>query len=72
MESLGEGVYIRGRNEGLLDGRNEGIEEGQRETWIHAIKKLLLKGKVKTADEAIDLLDIPQDARAKVLAGLAH
>lgn len=54
-----------GRSAGLKEGHTAGLEEGRITTAIDAIKNIMKK-LGKSADEAMDILDIDIDKRAEI------
>ena len=58
-----------GRTEGKAEGRAEGRAEGKTEARLENIKSIMKKMNL-TAQQAMDLLDIPKQSRSSILAML--
>ena len=58
-----------GREEGIKKGREEGREEGRESTLASSIRSMMSKLKL-SAEEAMDILDIPKNERSKYMTKL--
>jgi predicted transposase YdaD len=65
MCNLSQGVYDRGKAEGIGIGRTEGLLKGKEEAQIDILKRLL-KDSV-TLDKALEIVDIDVETYKKYL-----